>query len=272
MIIGYDIDGTIIRDDQTFSDYTKETLKLLKDKGHVLVTCTGRAYPVLPDTLKIYSDYALLCNGALLYDIKNKTSESLKSINLKIVYEILDITKDLDVDIDYFSSDKIYSDEYTYDNIEKYVDNNPNTAAMVRKCRTKVKDPLKECLDNNLDIIKINIFVSKGIDKQELMDKLNKLDLEISSSLKTNIEITAKGCNKGTGLLYLANKLNLDYKDIMMCGDASNDIPALKVAGVSVVLKNGLDVAKGYADYITKYDNNHDGLAKFFKEYFKLDF
>lgn len=56
----------------------------------------------------------------------------------------------------------------------------------------------------------------------------------------------------------------------MVCGDASNDISALDLASVSVVLKNGLDCAKEYADYITKEDCNHDGLAKFFDEYFNL--
>lgn len=271
MLIAFDLDGTLVRDDKSISDYTFNVLKKLKEKGHKLAGCTGRALATFPNYLKEVCEYAVLCNGALIYDFKNDKYLVANSLSEEIINQINDLCKGLDVDIDYFTSENVYTDKYTYDNIEKYTLNDISLANMIRNGRKIVDDPKKYCLENKLDVLRLNIFVSSLDFKEELMNKLKKLNIEVTTSLPSNIEITARGCNKGNGLIKLCEYTNIELKDVMMCGDSDNDVTALKIVGTPVVLKNGFEHVKKLAKYITDEDCNNDGLAKFFTSYFSLD-
>lgn len=50
-IIFFDADGTIIRNN-IVPESTKEAFKKLREKGHILVLCTGRALPQIQGPLK----------------------------------------------------------------------------------------------------------------------------------------------------------------------------------------------------------------------------
>lgn len=43
-MIALDLDGTLLRSDNTISDYTVETIKKIQNKGHKVVIATGRPY------------------------------------------------------------------------------------------------------------------------------------------------------------------------------------------------------------------------------------
>ena len=43
-MIALDLDGTLLRSDNTISDYTVDTIKKIQEKGHKIVIATGRPY------------------------------------------------------------------------------------------------------------------------------------------------------------------------------------------------------------------------------------
>ena len=47
----------------------------------------------------------------------------------------------------------------------------------------------------------------------------------------------------------------------MACGDSSNDLEMIRMAGVGVAMENGTNEVKNAADYITE-SNEEDGAAK----------
>ena len=53
----------------------------------------------------------------------------------------------------------------------------------------------------------------------------------------------------------------MDIKDTIAFGDSSNDKEMLKTVNTAVVMGNGSDDIKQYADFITD-DIDNDGLAK----------
>lgn len=268
MLIVFDLDGTLLKDDKTISDYSLRILNELKEKGHILVACTGRALSAFPNILKDICDYAILCTGSLIYDFKKDNKIIISDLNEDKINKIIEVCKGKDVDIDYFTSDKVYTDKYTLDNIGKYTLYDESVMNMVRKGRTVVDDPKAYCLENNIYILRLNIYITEKINKNELMNDIKKEGFDVTSSLPTNIEVMEEGCNKGKGITKLCEYLNMSLDDVMACGDSDNDIEALKVAKIKVVLKNGLDSVKKYADYITDDDCNNDGLAKFLYQYF----
>ena len=64
-------------------------------------------------------------------------------------------------------------------------------------------------------------------------------------------DITAKGADKGEGLLTLAAHLGLNPQNTMAFGDGGNDISMIKAAGIGIAMGNALESLKNEADYTT---------------------
>jgi Cof subfamily protein (haloacid dehalogenase superfamily) len=79
-------------------------------------------------------------------------------------------------------------------------------------------------------------------------------------------DITAKGADKGEGILALSAHLGLNPLHTMAFGDGGNDISMIKAAGVGVAMGNALASLKNEADYTTtSVDNDgiHNALRHF---------
>ena len=50
-------------------------------------------------------------------------------------------------------------------------------------------------------------------------------------------------------------------------GDEANDLDMLRAAGVGVAMANAIPDAKAVADYVTRRDNNHDGVAEIIEKF-----
>lgn len=64
-------------------------------------------------------------------------------------------------------------------------------------------------------------------------------------------DITAKGADKGEGILAMAAHWGIDSQNTMAFGDGGNDSSMIKKAGVGVAMGNALDSLKQEANYTT---------------------
>ncbi|MCI2047476.1 MAG: Cof-type HAD-IIB family hydrolase [Faecalibacterium sp.] len=76
------------------------------------------------------------------------------------------------------------------------------------------------------------------------------------------LECLPKGVGKDAGLAALAAREGIAQSEVMACGDAMNDASMIRWAGVGVCMQNGDPEVKKLADYVTKGDNDHDGVAE----------
>ena len=271
MIIAMDMDGTICKDDKTITEFTLNILKRLKSMGHIPIVCTGRGKSTIGPTILTVCDYGVLGTGSTIYDLKSDQCLYSENIDPTIITLIHEKGLNPDIDIDYFSGDEIFTDQYTYDHIEYYVQGNAGLAKMIRGGRTIVDDPYTYMKESNRQAQRVNIFIVDDDLREQWKLWLKSLGLEVASSASTNIEVTAPHVNKGSGLKWLCHHFDWDMNDVMMFGDASNDEPALDIVGIPVVMKNASDTMKRKYTYITACDNNHDGVGWFLKEYFHIE-
>lgn len=79
------------------------------------------------------------------------------------------------------------------------------------------------------------------------------------------LEVDPVRATKAYSLKWLCRHLGIDPSNAAAAGDAQNDNPMLRAAGVGIGMCNGLasnpEMADA-ADVITEYDNEHDGLAR----------
>ncbi|MBQ2673856.1 MAG: Cof-type HAD-IIB family hydrolase [Prevotella sp.] len=64
-------------------------------------------------------------------------------------------------------------------------------------------------------------------------------------------DITAKGADKGEGILAMAEYFGLDPKMTMAFGDGGNDASMIRKSGIGIAMGNALDSLKLEADYTT---------------------
>lgn len=87
-------------------------------------------------------------------------------------------------------------------------------------------------------------------DRMPILQELFGVDLYITRTHPRLVEGTAKGVDKGQGLLRLCAMLGVDPQRVLAIGDNDNDIPMLKVAGYGVAMGNGTPTLKAVADWV----------------------
>ena len=88
--------------------------------------------------------------------------------------------------------------------------------------------------------------------------------VEVVQGSPDNIEVTAKGVDKGSALLALADRLGIPRAQTLAVGDSENDRAMLEKAGVAAVMANGMERVKQLADIVSENDCDHDGVAEIF--------
>ena len=59
---------------------------------------------------------------------------------------------------------------------------------------------------------------------------------------------------------------NISLEEVVAFGDTTNDNDMIEKSGIGVCMLNGSEDTKAIADYITDFDNDHDGLALFMEK------
>ena len=82
-----------------------------------------------------------------------------------------------------------------------------------------------------------------------------------TSSVPNNIEVNDVTANKGDGMKYVAEYLNIPVEATMAFGDGLNDLSMIQTAGIGVAMGNACRELLEIADHVTT-DCDHDGVAE----------
>ena len=269
----FDLDGTLLRSDKTVSDYSLRILKKISECGTVLVPVTGRHLGGIRDSVVQQGiSYAICFIGAGLYDVKKRKPIREEWIPEKIITELNSVFPELDVMADIFTFEYAYSDERNM-NVLNDVDASGAVKDYIRKSRIIVPDVQEFCLREKPSVQKITVNFRKinGIykNREKLRSILSSYScLEFVTGGANNIEITVKSATKGKCITYLSEITGIPLSETAAIGDTENDISILKIVGINIAMKNADTEVKNICRFITDYDNNNDGAAKFFENNF----
>ena len=76
-LVAVDMDGTLLHDDKSISDYTLDVLRRIVKKGVILVPASGRPLGGMKEAVLNNVDgiqYAICSNGAMLMDVPEEKS------------------------------------------------------------------------------------------------------------------------------------------------------------------------------------------------------
>lgn len=253
-----DLDGTLNNDNKVITPRTKAVLMAAQNRGVRLVLASARPAPGLHrerDALQLGSHGGILMSynggkiveaatGQVLYETA-MDMETARSV-LRFL-ENMPVTPILDDGKLFFVTDaKGYKVDYE-------CKNNGMTCCEVKN------------LADHLDFSPIKILMSvqptQLPEVQQAIRKQLPPELSVVQTAPFYLEVIPATIHKGQGLLDTCRALGIDPKQTVAFGDAENDIPMLKAAGVGVAMGNAADSVKAAADAVTG-TNNEDGIAQ----------
>jgi HAD-superfamily hydrolase, subfamily IIB len=262
-IIAIDMDGTLLREDKTISDRTKEAIKKAKELGVKVVLASGRPIEGIDQYLKELNlisetDYVLSYNGALVLNTKTRDVISSSLLYGRDVHMLYEISKELGVNIHAFSriNGLITPKNSRYTDVE----------ANINGIEINVM-PFEKVAEDE-EIVKIMMIdepeiLSKAVER--LPQKLYE-DYTVVQSTPYFLEFLNKVSNKGVGVQALAEHLDINREEIICVGDAGNDHHMIEYSGLGVAMGNATDEIKEIADYITT-SNEEDGVAEVIEKF-----
>ena len=262
-ILFTDLDGTLLRDDKTISDTLIKAAYDFCNLGNKLVLCSGRPLlsilsvknTFLPDCNNCYaSSY----NGALVYDIMAEKNIFEARVPLSYVALILDEAKKREIHCHTYSETHVIS-KYETTELFQYL-------SYISMPYAIGEDAISSLTSGPFKLIAIKYNARKEL--EAFRDHIIKLTKGVITSVLSsdfNLEFFYHKAGKENSLLFLSEYLSVPVQNMIAVGDAGNDIAMIKVAGFGVAVKNAEDSVKAAADYITVFDNNHDGILELFK-------
>ena len=257
-----DLDGTLLSNFHV-PNSNKSSIQRIREKGIKFCITTGRTIQSTKNILKEIgtyneeNEYSILFNGCVIIENKNNKVLFFKGIDFEISNKLFEIGKKYDVMLLVYSIDNCY----VWKSYEKEIERQKSYEELLTFMDDLNINFIKE---KNIQITKI-VFVNEDhnylLKIKEELDKIFGNEISISTSANMYLEINANNVNKGNALEWLANYLKIDMKETIAIGDNSNDIFMIEKAGIGVCVKNGIDILKNKANYVTEKTND-EGAVK----------
>ena len=253
-----DFDNTLYYGGGKISQANTAAIKKAVAVGKKISICTGRSYVSLSyyDTLlglDMPGYYGVGLNGGMVYTYDKTGIKVLHQqiMERKTALEILEIM---------CGNAKIKTYAYGEDN-ELY-STSEQSGDFNEERRLKIRG-IKSFEEMPIEIAKI---ISIG--ENEILGKMaEKIRYNSVFSARDCLEFTPKGVDKGRGLQYVAELLNIPLAKIIAVGDAANDAPMLKLAGLGIAVANASDAAKAAADIVYHKSCDEDAVADIINKY-----
>lgn len=263
-LIAMDLDGTLTNDEKRITERTMSALMDAQKQGVRLALASARPAPGLHkvcDMLHMQDYDGILMSynggrivsavdGSVLFETTmdiGQTREVLRRLEALPVTPILDDGKQF-----YVTDRNGYKVDY-------------------------------ECWNNGMDCTAVDnladflYFAPVKILMSVQPEMLKGVQAQIAAFLPDNLtvvqtaafylEIIPRTINKGQGIVDICRALNICTEDVIAFGDAQNDIPMLRAAGMGVAMGNASEETKAASDLVT-LSNNDDGIAVVLEKFF----
>lgn len=259
-----DLDGTLLRSDETTSDYTNQVINHLVEKGMLFSYATARSYQTARKVTKgLQAKIPLIVyNGTFIKD--NITGDI-------IVANYLDHT--ITQVIDHFIEHHIYPTVYAYiQDIEKFsFIEEKCSQEMLDFMKTRQGDPRMNPVTSIQQLYDGDIFYLTCIDEKEKLEPFyhqykDQYHIVYQEDIYTKaqwLEIMPKNVSKAHAIQQLKNLLGCDK--VIAFGDGLNDIEMFELADEAYAVENAVDELKKKATQIIG-NHNEDGVAKWLIE------
>lgn len=264
-----DLDGTLLRSNETTSDFTNSTINKLVDEGMIFSYATARSFQTSHKVTKGLNAKIplIIYNGAMVVDnndgtflIKNFFDEDAESVMKDLLQnEVYPITYAFIDGEEKFS----YINEKCTEGMRQFVDSRKN-------------DKRDNPIHDEMDLCKGEMFYITCIDEKDKLKPLyhkykDKYHCVFQIDIYTKyqwLEIMPKTASKANAIKQLKEHMNCEK--LVVFGDGKNDIDMFELADEAYAVDNAVDELKEIATGIIE-SNSDDGVAKWLKKNVRME-
>ena len=260
-IVFVDIDDTLNPSNGHVTEYTKDVMKRLKEKGIKVVVNTGRSakYAIEKSIEAGLSEYIISSNGAEVYNYHERKeifSKPIDSEDIKKIYEYC-ITHNMTIILNSLEKRFINITDYKYNSEPAIYFEDLDEVLKENKINQLV------ILCSNFDrmLVLPNMFKEKFPSLKVVHSSIGLIEEKREKGKEYYHDLVLENTAKSTGIVELLDYLGLDNERAIAIGNGYDDICMCDVVGTSVAVENANQILKENATYITDTAAN-DGVAK----------
>lgn len=259
-LCAFDLDGTLLRSDKTLSPANIAALTDMAACGCTVAIASGRiGSSIIKAVSSLSIDIALIAlNGAAVYKNRTSTHDPVYGLTLPALYSdhLIDYAAGRNFAFNYYHDGRLYAvrNKTTAPWIDIYIEQTASPYEYVGSLDAfRGRPPYKA------------IFVG---DKTELDIEEERFTalwgdrIYLVRTWDHYLEFLHRDATKGLALAKLAASLGIGMHEVVAFGDAANDIPMLKAAGIGIAMKNADDQTKSAASHVSVWTNDEDGVAR----------
>lgn len=261
-LLATDLDGTLVRDDGSVSQASRDAIAAAADAGFQVVFVTGRPTRWLWQVADAvgYSGIVVAANGAITYDLATEKVLEQQELPRELIERTTALLREEFPEI-YFGIDS--GDEFAH---EPGYAHDWQVIPVRSRDGTVLPPPWVGDLESISDrrCIKLLARVHHG-DPDVFLARASTLlgdDVQVTHSAQSALlEISAAGVTKAAGLKSYSEGLGIARDEVAAVGDMPNDIPMLRWAGQSYAVANAHPAAKAAAGTVLAESNDDDAVA-----------
>lgn len=271
-----DLDGTLLRSDQTLSPYTMNVVTDALERDLIVTYATARGYisaqSVVSDIPWKYP--VILYNGALIYDGSNQTVVDGYWLERDISNEIICVGKKHGITPFYFSLDKDQRERVLHETLRRegemtFYAGRPHDPRFLEVKNLNCPPDYRTLaltyigLHEELEPIRQEVTALHG----DVIHAHMMPDYYIRNHYF--LEFSHAKANKRDGLQLWSAHMGIDLENTVVFGDHINDVGLFEAGGTRIAVRNAHETIQQLADHIID-SNELDGVAHYIEQQMEL--
>ena len=244
MIVFFDIDGTLVSDDEAYTipESAVNAIRAARKNGHFMYIDTGRTVMNVEDKLRNIGFDGYICGCGIYIESGGKVIFNREPDKRRCM-EIAELVHECDMTPMYEHSKSFFTDKRCrpFDGFTK----------LKRRFENQGKDLSPDVSDEAFVFDKLLAWYD---DKSDLKRFKEGTEADFDFIIRGDgfCELTVKGYSKGTGIARVCEYQNIPISEAYAIGDSMNDLPMLMAVPNSIVMGDASEELKKTASFVTK--------------------
>ncbi|MFB9279751.1 Cof-type HAD-IIB family hydrolase [Cohnella cellulosilytica] len=252
-LIAMDLDDTLLTDELTVTDGTRQAMNEAIARGVHITIATGRMFASAQNIARqVGLNVPIITyQGSLIKNLLDEEVLYERSISTEVARELYAYSLANGLHLQSYIDDKLYVSEDN-DKIKGYIAQS--------KIPYFVEPDFKRIIDHPKQTKLLIIDEPAKLDAllPELKARFGS-QVHLTKSKPNYLEFLHLEGTKGHALRYLAAHYGIPIEETIAMGDAMNDHEMVEAAGLGVAMANAVPALKAVADYVT-LSNNEEGV------------
>ncbi|CAN7378704.1 Cof-type HAD-IIB family hydrolase [Peribacillus frigoritolerans] len=269
-LLAVNIDGTLLQSNGRLNKSTKEAIDYVHQKGVHVALVTSRNYHSAKKVAKALKINPMIVaqQGAFVGASMEKPI-MVKRISEELTAELVQMLEKTTCQI------LLIHEKYSLGNRVNLPENLLGKSVMYLNdqniyAQNYVDDISEELVDQPMAPTKMDIIFPEKSDRNDMLKLIKKMFPEVDVLLHPGHKLTIvpKGVSKWSGVLYLADHLEVKRTEIVSIGDGLDDMEMIAGSGLGVAMGNADEEVRKVAKWVTR-SNDQDGVAYMLREFFR---